>query len=280
MTEKSEVKGANAFTLIELLVVIAIIAILAALLLPALAKAKQRGKQMNEINAGRQLMLAWQMYADDNNDNVLPGYVFPNGPSAYDDHNQLIDPALPDGARYPWRLASYLANNFRSIYVNEGREWLEKAEQLSHDSYIYNASLYPSLGYNGVFLGGDTGYELTIQSAAAYGYETDWLVTRASQIKRPGDLLAFASAWSQSSPTKFYGFFKVWPPYSATRKWAAKFSPSDPTQFGYVHPRWNNRAVTAMTDGHIDALNVMELQDMRHWCNVATAPDWVVKKQN
>ena len=90
------------FTLIELLVVIAIIAILSALLLPALARAKQKGKQMTELNAGRQLFLAWQMYSSDNDDAILPGYIFPNGPVAYDDHNQLIDPSLPDGARYPW----------------------------------------------------------------------------------------------------------------------------------------------------------------------------------
>ena len=277
-TKNPDAKITGAFTLIELLVVIAIIAILAGLLLPALAKAKQKGKQVNEINAGRQLMLAWVMYAGDNSDSVLPGYIFPKGPIAFDDQNQLIDPSLPDGARYPWRLAPYLANNFRSIYVNEGREWLEKAAQLSHSNYVYNASLYPSLGYNTVFLGGDTGYELTIQQAAAYGYQTDWLVTRVSQIKRPSDLLAFASAWSKSSPTTFYGFFKIWPPYSAARKWSANFNPSDPSQFGYVHPRWNNHAVTAMTDGHVEALNLNELQDMRHWCNVATAPDWVVQK--
>ena len=33
-----------------------------------------------------------------------------------------------------------------------------------------------------------------------------------------------------------------------------------------------------MTDGHVESLNLTELQDMRHWCNVATAPDWVVQK--
>ena len=276
---KESRESARAFTLIELLVVIAIIAILAAMLLPALARAKQKAKYVSELNAGRQLMLAWQLYASDNNDAILPGYIYPNGPVAYDDQNQLIDPALPDGARYPWRLAPYLANNFRSIYVNEARDWLDKAEQLSHSSYVYNASLYPSLGYNTVFLGGDSGYELTVQNAEAYGFATDWLVTRTAQVSRPSELLAFGSACAVGAPKMNFGFFKIWPPYSVARKWGANFNAADPTQWGYVHPRWSNRAVTAMTDGHAESLNLGQLQDMRRWCNQADKADWVVSKQ-
>ncbi len=66
----------SGFTLIELLVVIAIIAILAALLLPALARARQKATNIHCMNNGRQLMLAWRMYADDNND-VLAANDYP-----------------------------------------------------------------------------------------------------------------------------------------------------------------------------------------------------------
>ena len=68
----------DGFTLIELLVVIAIIAILAALLLPALSRAKLKTQGVQCMNNGKQLMLAWRLYVDDNADTLPSAYGYMN----------------------------------------------------------------------------------------------------------------------------------------------------------------------------------------------------------
>ena len=266
-------KRFHAFTLIELMVVIGIIALLAAMLLPALGKARYRASQVNEMSGSRQLLIAWRLYAEDNSDSVLPGYRY--GLNATDFQGHPVN--HPINARYPWRIAPYLGKSFDVMYLNENRRTLETFRRMEDpDLGVYAASVFPSQGINSVFVGGDD-VELP-PTERAFDRFGRFCVLKTAEVTRPSELLVFTSARGPFEGRIVPGYYVVKPPYLNARRWAVDWNLDDgPEAWGYVHPRYNLKSVTGMVDGHIENLDRRRIQDMRHWANPADRADWTLR---
>jgi prepilin-type N-terminal cleavage/methylation domain-containing protein len=120
----------RAFTLIELLVVIAIIAILAAILMPVFAAAKNAAKRTACVSNQKQLGLAWQMYAGDNDERACPSYYFSHGAEI------AWDFTLLGGSSSPGLMGAYIADGrLVACSVFFGNPW-----NRPHTGYAYNAT--------------------------------------------------------------------------------------------------------------------------------------------
>jgi prepilin-type N-terminal cleavage/methylation domain-containing protein/prepilin-type processing-associated H-X9-DG protein len=258
-------RTAYAFTLIELLVVVAVIGVLAAILVPVAAKMAQKGRVVREINAGRQIMIAYAAYAASNDNQLLPGY----------DKN-VSSVTLPDGtqvsgimcARYPWRLAPYIGTAMDDIFlINDTRKRTGKLRHDSHD-YQYLASLFPALGINGYCVGG---YD---DASGEGNFSTDVVRTLAG-ASRSSKLIVFASARytdtaAKSGNKETPGFHMVTPPIMWRTKWSRPFDRKKAaSSFGNVDLRWDGKAVCVFLDGHVEMLGEPQIGDMRLWSNTA-----------
>ncbi|MCR9218368.1 MAG: type II secretion system GspH family protein [bacterium] len=265
--------GDRAFTLIELLVVVAVISLLIGVLLPALGNARASARGLAELAAGRSLMQGMNLYANDHNYKTLPGFQDPG--LLYDEIGRPIT-FSEVRKRYPWRLLPYMDYQLEGgVLVGEqtallDRRGSETQAGVPEFDYYYGVSVYPSLGYNARYVGGDAS-EVVGNPQAFYNLTKP--VFRITRARSGSTLITFASARNNQLVDATQGFHKVIAPGPD-----ATFDRGrQPVTFGHVDPRWSNRAAAAFLDGHAEYLKVDQLTDMRYWANEARSrndPDW------
>lgn len=259
------------------MVVVAIIVLVIAVLFPAIGSVRNRTAQAREMATARNLVTAWTSYATENGGAALPGYK--NGLPAFDQNGAQIaqETISVAAARYPWRLAPYLSFNFRALYLDDNLKTLEDLEQSDYSNYLYQTSVFPSLGLNTTWVGGDEN-QGGFNSAYLNAYGKFYL-TRLSEARNPARVIAFASARGiDANPGEVgqltQGYFRVRSPFFTASQWGERYDEVDPASCGQVASRHGNRSIIAMIDGHTESKQVEELRDMRMWTDNATTTDW------
>ncbi len=178
--------GRSLFTLIELLVVIAIIAILAAMLLPALAKAREKARQISCTSNLKQIGLGHLQYIDDNDDFVPMGQEYRNNDSA----NKFL--------WWPDFCAPYIGEYKVFVCPAEPQPWYYTGQRGGLDKSIYAEKLICSF-LKAEWLAGS-------HNIAAYA---EAYVSKISQFRAPSDTVATADFDRQACPSSNGNIF-VW----------------------------------------------------------------------
>ena len=269
-TKRKHTKG---FTLVELLVTTAIITTLAGVSVTGYLGLRQKARLATEVNAARNLMVAYLSYPADHNGRVMPG--FQPDPDATDLSGAPL--GFPMNARYPWRLAQN-APRIEGIVLFNGSE-----SALREENSAYLVSVMPNLGLNAVLIGGHFGSGSPLPPSPrlieAYG---KFHLTHLAEANSPEKLTVFASARSGKNRP---GYFEIRPPNLTGRVWSgSEFSEDSPASaHGFVDFRYGGKAVTASLAGNVQLLSEDELRDMRRWSNQAATGgdrDFTIKRQH
>ena len=254
---RREVRNGAAFTLIELLVVIAIIAILAALLLPALSKAKVLGQGVACTGNIKQLQICWQLYSEDNADNLTgntamnPGDIANRGAWTADPISWLQGNAWSDTTptnlqrgvlyRYSQSLGIYRCPADRSTVLDQGL--IPRNRSVSMSMYMnFRADR------------NDPGYELC------------W--HRMGQIQHPGPSRA-AVFIEENEKSIQQSAFGINAPDSLTL-----FNTPLWTWISFPATRHNNAGALSFADGHVETWHWRE----GNTAQIAAQNDWIVVK--